>query len=73
MHSHLCLLFLEPNKLLIPNVNGSCVIFPVRQLYKGMLERLEEMLTKPKWSLELEWRIFFLQHFKSFTSQFGHV
>jgi len=36
-----------------------CSIVSHLQLFcKGMLECLEEMLRRPKWKLELEWRIF---------------
>lgn len=73
MRSHLCLSLLGPNKLLILSVNDVLCYFSCSVVLQGNVRVLEEMLTKPKWSLELEWRIFLLRHFKSFTSQFGHV
>jgi len=43
-----------------------CVISHLKLFYKGMLKCLEKMLTRPKWKLELEWRIFFVKTFQRF-------
>jgi hypothetical protein len=73
MHSCLRLSLLEPKKLLILNVNNVLCYFLHLVVLQENARVFGKMLTRPKWKLELEWKIFLLQHFKSFMSQFGLV
>jgi hypothetical protein len=73
MHSHLCSHVVGLKKLLIQSVNGVFCYSHSVLFYKGMLECLEEILTQPKWKLELEWNTFFPRHSKKFRLQFGLV
>jgi hypothetical protein len=73
MHSCLHSSSLELKKLLVFNVNGVLCYFHHWLFCKGMLKCLEKMLTRPKRKLELEWKIIWINHFKSFIMQFDLV
>jgi hypothetical protein len=73
MHLCLHLSLLEPKKMLILNINGVLCYFLHLVILQGNAKVFGKMLTRPKWKLELEWKIFLLWHFKSFMSQFGLV
>lgn len=66
-------------KLLDPkNANSQCqrcvvLFFCILMFNAGMHECLEELLTRAKWKLKLEWNISFLWHSTTFSLEFDLI
>jgi hypothetical protein len=73
MFSHLRSLFLEPNKLLVLNVNGVLCYFLPSILLQGNVRVFGKSVNKTKVEVRIEVENFLRRHFKSFITQFGLV